>query len=177
MSLNEVEQKIEALWKEAEQTQSSLSRLIAEVQADTRLSEDGKKEEIAGLKEGHKNKLTALRDTEKQMVNDAILGLERRIDSRIGNSASDIIAFRDAQDRAERVENSEEAERLMKRAIVTEDKSLAHAVFRRALETGYKTTIKSFTDAYPDLSDVARDLSTLTKFRDSTFERAMRYAA
>jgi len=176
MSVVEVDKKIESLWKEAESMQASLSRLIAEVHADTKLSEEGKQEEIDALTEGHRAKLTDMRDAEKQLVDTAILDLERKIDSRTGNTASDIIAFRDAQDRAERLESAEDAERLMKRAIVTEDDSLAHAVFRRSLEHGYRSPVDAFTKARPELAEVASDLSALTSFRNKSFERAVRYA-
>lgn len=175
MSLTYLDTQLDELRAEAKQLNDRFARTRAEIERDPNLSAEGKKIEIDQWRESTKASLNGLRDRELKLVDDKIGELERQLDAKVGHTSSDLIAFRDAQDRAEKLNNPEDAERVLARAIRTDDKSLAHAVFRRALDSRWGTVIKQFEQANPQLATVANDLNTLEQFRAPSIQRAMIY--
>ena len=176
MSVSIIEAQIDAVREEATRAQAHHNRSVKAVNSDSRLSDEGRREELAQWNASTKLTLQGLRAKEEQIVKNAIIDREKQIDAKMGNTASDLIAFRDAQDRAERIETVNEAQRIMERALRTDDTSLAHAIFRRSIEQGWKSPIEPFTKAKPDLAGVVKELAVLSTFRDSTFARTVAYS-
>jgi hypothetical protein len=175
MSLEYFERTVEQVRAEAENLRGNVDARRNEISQDRTLSDEGKQQALAEVTSNAKPKLKELRAREDKLIADKINELESRIDSKTGNTATDVIAFRDAQDRAERLEDPDEAERLIARAMRTGDTSLAHAVFRKAMDAGWPSVTRTFTSANPELTDVVRDLGQLTKFREQTFNRTIAY--
>lgn len=177
MALSYVETQIEAVRAEAKTAQDSLARSVNEIDRNTTLSDEGKKLEIAATKESFKARLSTLRAKEHTILREAITTREKTLDAKMGNTSTDLIAFRDAQDRAERIDSADEAERIITRALRTDDRSLAHAIFRRSLENNWRAPINAFTQQNPDLADAANELNQLARFSENSFQRALAYAA
>jgi len=176
MSIAQVDSQLDAIRAEAKQVQESHSRTIKEINGDRSLSDEGKQTETAQWKAATKERIDALRNKELAVVDAAIVDRERLIDSKMGNTASDIIAFRDAQDRADRIENADEAQRVLERALRTSDASLAGAVFRRSLSAGWKAPVETLTTARPELAEAVKDLRTFADFRDNKMARTLFYS-
>jgi len=174
-TLQAFDDKVEGIRDRAKRVQKLLTDRIAEIESDPNLSDEGKKSATSEAKLLSKDELTRLRAEEESAVNEALDQLERRIEGQVGYSSTDIITFRDAQDRAERLKTSDEAERVLVRAIRSNDRTLAHAVFRRALEANWPTLVKIFADHNPSAAEAAQDMRTLTRFRDRSMERSVIY--
>ena len=176
MSIAYVDGQIDQVRAEASQVQSAHGKDIERINADATLSTEGKRVRLEESKEQVANRLQALKAKEMQLVDDEISRLERLLDAKAGTTSSDIIAFRDAQDRAERISDWNEANRILERAERTGDKTLAHAVFRRALDSGWTSTTQAFAKANPDLAEAAKDLTTWKRFREPDMNRALAYS-
>jgi hypothetical protein len=175
MSLTYADQQIDAIRAEAEQVQRTYSNQTKEVKANTTLSEEGKKLQLDAAYDSARTRARALLDKENSIVDAKITELETAIDSKSGNTSSDVIAFRDAQDRAERLDSSDDADKMLERAIRTGDRSLAHAIFRRALEANWSSTVQIFEKENPNLTDVVKDLRIMQNFKRRSMERTMQY--
>ena len=178
MALELVTQSIESVRGEAEATQARFTKRHADIDADPSLSEEGKRAAHSDNADQFRPLLKSLRAKEVAIITDAIARCETRIESAAGHTSGEIIAFRDAQDRADRLEDAEDADRLLQRALRQGDTSLAHAIFRVALERGYTTAANTFTANSPDMSDVVKELRTLTEMRDGfevNWERTVHY--
>ncbi|KEP72893.1 hypothetical protein HR12_23490 [Microbacterium sp. SUBG005] len=64
---------------------------------------------------------------------------------------------------------------MLKRALRNNDTSLAHAVFRRAIDAGWTTVTDAFIAEKPELSDVVRDLHNLKEIKQNSLVRTMNY--
>ena len=64
----------------------------------------------------------------------------------------------------------------MARAIRTGDRSLAHAIYRRALDAHWTTVAGMFTKENPTLAEVGRDLQTIKTALEDSLARTMYYA-
>ena len=176
MSITYVDGQIDQVRAEASQVQVEHGRIIAGINADPALSPEGKQLRLTEINDSIKTNLESLKAREMKLVENEITRLERLLDAKAGNTSSDIIAFRDAQDRAERIENADEANRIIERAERTGDKTLAHAVFRYALENNWSTTTKAYAKANPELAEAANDLSIWKRFQKPDMNRALAYS-
>ncbi|MET3510815.1 hypothetical protein [Plantibacter flavus] len=162
--------------KEATAMQNRYSAEAARISKDGNISDTYRSELLAQNTASAKEALKVLRDKEKALVEDRAKDLERILDSKVGRTSTDIIAFRDAQDRAEKIADADEAERIIGRALRSGDDSLAYAVFRRALDSRYANAINLFAAEKPSAADAAKDLIDVRDEQESTMERAMHYA-
>lgn len=176
MTLTLLEDKIERLRDDASNTQRRLAARMKEIDADTSLSESGKTGLRDHARREAKERLSSLRSQENSLIDDEITTLRVRIESRAGSSSSDIIAFRDAQDRADRLEKAADALPMLERAIRQRDTSLASAIFRRAIDSGWAAVVRVYTDAHPESADLAQDLNTLIHAKENSLARTMHYA-
>jgi hypothetical protein len=176
MSIAYVDGKLEEVRAEAKSAQNQYTATIETINGDRSLSEEGRQAEIAQWRAATKEKVDACRAKELTIVNAAIADREKQIDSKMGNTSSDIIAFRDAQDRAERIESADDAQRVLERALRNDDSSLAGAVFRRSLEAGWQAPIDTLTRVKPEIAEAVNDLSSFTKFRDNSWARTVFYS-
>lgn len=175
MSLASLERQIEDIRAQAEAARNSYQSRTGEIDRDPTLSEEGRRLAREQATSSIGPRLKELRAKEDALINAEINSLELQLDSKTGNTVNDIIAFRDAQDRAERIDDPNEAERILTRAMRQGDTSLAHAIFRRGLDSGWPTVVATFTNEHPELETAARDLKQLYRFRENTFARTIQY--
>ena len=175
MPLDVLNSQVDTIRAEAARTQHTYSEQAKSVDSDSSLSNEGKAVQKRQINEAAKASLSRLRQKETEAINMKVRDLERVLDSKVGSTASDIIAFRDAQDRAERFENPEDATKALKRAIRTDDKVLAHAIFRRGIESNWRSVLAAFGNAYPDKQDLVGELAYLREAQTNTFGRGMHY--
>jgi len=178
MAFEFLRSEIEALRKQADDARRGLEHTLRAIDGDERLTpaarEDDKRNATAQTREICKSLL----QQEKQLIATRKDELSRRLDSSTGTTSADVIAFRDAQDRADRIEDRETAERILARAIRSGDTSLSHAIFQKALDSSWDGIVNQFSEAHPDSAQVAQDLSTLNaELTDgqSVFARTVAY--
>ena len=175
MPLDILNSQVDSIRSEAASALDSHSRQIKAIETDVSLSAEGKTERKRAVNESAKESMRRLRQKENDAINMKVRDLERVLDSKVGNTASDIIAFRDAQDRAERFENADDAVKALERAIRTDDTVLAHAIFRRGIDSNWRSVLASFGNSYPDKKDLVGELAYLREAQTNTFGRGMHY--
>ncbi|MGV0740327.1 hypothetical protein ABQF35_28610 [Mycobacterium syngnathidarum] len=165
MSLDKLESQIEDLRAQAERIQSRWARTSASITNDNTLTDIGKKQKLDAEREQVSAKLSDLRKQEseliaakKQSIEKALFGLGI-VDS---CDTSKILSYRDAQDRAARLEFSAQAEELLASAMLSDDKILATAVLAKALASEWRSVIAQYLKHNPRAAD---DLNDLTKLQ------------
>jgi hypothetical protein len=175
--LHRIAGEVMSLRKQADNSRSGTSSEIDRVKHDPTLSEEGKTLELDQIKERERPALKNLRDQEVALLESEARELDRRLDGIIGYAPSDLVAYRDAQDRAEALTDGDHAKRVMARALRSEDRTLAHAVYRRALEAGWNEPLADFKEKYPEAAGVANDLRAIRNLIDEGgFQRAVAYS-
>ena len=176
MSLKYLDEQIEAVRARATAGQTSAERERQEIERNPNLTAEGKKVEITQLNEYVKTSMAALRAEEGKLADDKRAELERTVLGTVGTDPAAVISYRDAQDRAEKIEGSEEAERIMSRALTSGDKTLAIAIAHIALEKRYSKAYKLFASSNPAIAEAADDLANLNRyFQEGGMQRAMIY--
>ncbi|WP_168429354.1 hypothetical protein [Microbacterium sp. K24] len=173
--LVDVAGQIKALREQSTASSNHHIRTVDAINNDPTLSDQGKKERITALETERSNERSAMIAQEKAIINNKITALERRLDGYVGYSESNIIAFRDAQDRAEAVDDADRAASLMARAIRNNDRTLAHALYRRAVEHNWTEARNAFAADNPAVAGLVRDVHKLQTLRDTPFNRAVAY--
>ncbi|MBA8847404.1 hypothetical protein [Microcella alkalica] len=169
MALTDIDKQLDALRNQAQKHRDNVWTLLNAVRANALLSVEGQDDQIRGDREKAIAAIKALRAQEEKIVDERILSLERRVFGEV-SSSSDVIAIRDAADRAEQLESDAEALRLFERAKVTRDEGLATAVVRRAVAMRFLGTLEAFEKSDPSKAEALRDLTALTAFRDTPFD-------
>lgn len=166
MSLESFETSVEMVRSEAQEVSKQYGSLLAGIDGNTKLSAEGKAEEKEALYAEFRPRMDELRDREKAHIDLAISNRLVAIEAPTGGlSTSEMPSFRDAQDRAERVESKEEALALIERALRHGDKHLAHALLRIAVDKGYSNVIDAFEKAKPGMKETIDELTQLKRFR------------
>lgn len=173
--LVDVAGQIKQLRDKAASSSRELGKAIEAINSDPTLSAQGRKERITELTNNRDAKRSEWIAEEKQIINNKINALERRLDGYVGYSESNIIAFRDAQDRAEAVEDEDRAAALMARAIRSNDRTLAHALYRRAVENNWTEARNAFAADNPAVAGLVRDVRKLHAVLEATFNRTVAY--
>lgn len=172
----ELEAEVHGLRAQAAEIQKDYGRQQKNIESDGNLSDAGKTAELAEAKAQAKAEAGQLRDKEVALVKDRIRSLQTKLDAKIGYGATDIIAFRDAQDRAERVADKDVAARLMGQALRSNDRTMAHALFRKASENGWSEAVKQFATENPGSAAAAEEIESLEKVLTSGgFQRTLSY--
>lgn len=173
--LTEVAGKIKELRDNAKRASTRYSAELREIQQDPHLNEQGRTERTAEAEAAHKAQRQTGINTENEIIDKKIADLERRLDGFVGYASSDIIAYRDAQDRAEAVTDADRALKLMERAIRSNDRTLAHALFRTAVENRWTEAQQAFTRENPTVAGLVNDVQKLRALRNQ-FGRGLAYA-
>lgn len=173
--LLEVATQIKAIRDTAATGSREHSRAIDAINNDPGLSDQGRKDRIAELEQNRRAQRRAWMEQEKEIITRKISALERRLDGFVGYSESNIIAFRDAQDRADAIKDAAQAAKVMERALRTNDRTLSHAVYRKAVENGWTEARRAFAKENPTVASLVHDVARLQKLRDESFNRAVAY--
>ena len=173
--LVEVATQIKTLREQGKQASRNHSRQVDAITNDPGLSDIGRSERIAELEQARRAERRSLMVKEKEIVENKIAALERRLDGFVGYSETNIIAFRDAQDRADAIQNAAQAAKVMDRALRTNDRTLSHAVFRKASENGWTDAARAFAKENPTVAGLVQDVARLRNLRDESFNRTVAY--
>ncbi|MFL1999503.1 hypothetical protein [Microbacterium sp. A1-JK] len=176
MSLDIFEREVDRVRADVATAHRAHANTTADIDADANLSPEGKTAAKKKAEETYLPKLAELREQEKKLIKDAISRRRAEIESPAGATPDSIIAFRDAQDRAERIKDADEANRVLERSLRQNDTSLAHAIFRVGVERRYQNVISTFTAEKPEVRTAVDEIATLERFRDDFLERTLAYA-
>ena len=114
---------------------------------------DRTRDQLRGLRK----KETELIDAKKQTLEKQLFGLSTVTSSDPGQ----VLLYRDAQDRAARLTQSDEAAQVFAAALRSDDKILAAAVLGRALDAGWNSIIDEYVNHNPSAGEDLRDLAEL----------------
>lgn len=169
MALTYLNSKLDGFREQAGKAWGEHKSFAESVKADPTLSAEGKQLHINESLTRTRAKLKALEQQERDEIATKLRSAEAAINRTPGYSSTDIISFRDAQDRAERIENQGEGDRVMQRAIASNDTVLAVAVMRRAVESGWTTVYDQFTAAHPSIAEHVEDTAAITQYEASVY--------
>ncbi|WP_435594648.1 hypothetical protein [Tsukamurella tyrosinosolvens] len=176
MSLEYVEEQIESIRAQAARMSADYSYTQEQVASDPNLSEIGKREQLAPLHEELTGKLAALRQQEKAVVKSKRESLERSIfglPAGITNDPARLIGFRDAQDRAARLDNAEDAQAAYESAVLSDDTVLARAILARSLNRGWDRVANDYLERNPQSRTELTDLKNLQRFEENSSMSAL----
>lgn len=111
--LVEVATRIKELRDSSKASAKEHSRAVQSINNDPGLSDQGKKERIDALESDRAAQRKTAIATEKEIIKNKISEIERRLDGYVGYTSDNIMAFRDAQDRAENITSPEKAATVM----------------------------------------------------------------
>ena len=174
-SFDDAAEKVFDLRRRAAQVQKEFEAREKEITGDEMLSDEGKRREGEENYRSAKAQLEGLKEQEMTALSVALKSMERRLDGYVGYGSADLIAFRDAHDRAESLTDPEAAGRMLGRALRSNDTTLAVALFQRALDQGWTSVTKQFAAENPDLAEVAQDVEKARNALKPNFNRAATY--
>lgn len=176
MSLAQLESQIDDLRAQADRIQSRWARTSDILTNDNTLTENGKRTKLESEHQQVSAKLSDLRKKETELITAKKQSLEKRLFglSSVTNDPSQIIAYRDAQDRAAKLTQSEDATDLFASAIRSDDATLAAAIVARALANGWGTIVAEYVVQHPSAAEDLRDLAKLQQY--DSFGAGLSYA-
>jgi hypothetical protein len=164
MSLAQLESQIDDLRKQAASIQSRWARTTDLLDADNNLTGTGKRAKLDSEHSQVSAKLSDLRKKEKELIAAKRRSLEKSLFGLSSMTSSDpgqIIAYRDAQDRAARLTQADEAGQAFAAAIRSDDKTLAAAILGRALESGWGSIVAEYIKQNPSAKEQLDDLAKI----------------
>ncbi|OSC32055.1 hypothetical protein B8W69_02865 [Mycobacterium vulneris] len=166
MSLAQLESQIDDLRKQAANIQSRWARTTDLLDADNNLSETGKRAKLDSEHAHFSAKLSDLRNKEKELIAAKRQSLEKFLFglTSVTSDPGQIIAYRDAQDRAARLTHADEAGQVFAAAIRSDDKTLAAAILGRALESGWSSIVAEYIKQNPSAKEQLDDLAKLREY-------------
>lgn len=169
MSLTHLNAKLDSIRAEASRVWKEHTEEAAFVRQNSDLTEQAKRQHIEDSRQRAKEELKRLEQSEYAEIEAKKRSADRAIHATAGHDSSDIISFRDAQDRAEQLEDASEANRVLERAIASGDTTLATAVMRRALSQGWQAIYEKFNAEYPRVAEHVEDLAQIARYEASTY--------
>lgn len=163
MSLEQLKSQIDDLRAEADRIQNRWARTSDRLGADDTLTDIGKQNALDAEHAGVNTRLRDLRKKETELITAKKQSLEKALFGLSSVTSSDpgqIIAYRDAQDRAARLTQSDDAAQVFAAATRSGDTILAAAVLAQALANGWSGIIAEYVKQHPaageDLDDLAK---------------------
>jgi hypothetical protein len=176
MSLAQLESQIDDLRKQAERIQGRWASVTDRLDADSTLTDSGKRAKLDDEHAQVSAKLSDLRRQEKELIAAKKASLEKRLFglSTLTSDPGQIIAYRDAQDRAARLTDANTAREVFASAIRSDDKTLAAAVLSRALDNGWNSIVADYIEQNRSASEQLDDLAKLQQY--DSFGASLSYA-
>lgn len=177
MSLDNLTSKVARIREQASRVQNGFQGEVDEIKRDTDLSEDGKRKQIKAAYDDAKEQLSALRAQEGELVDAKIESLQRSLFGLSAKSDSQILLYRDAQDRAARL-TEETAQEAFEQALMSDDKTLQTAIVARAVKELWAGGIlEAYTKKHPVAGEYLADLEHLERYaaRENAMHRGMHY--
>lgn len=145
--------------------------------ANGNLSRSGQDQAIDDVYNTAAHEIAALRAEETRHIHARLTTISRKLSGQITNDPASIIPFRDAQDRAEQITEEAEAERIITRAIRSDDHVLAKAIAMRALDETWMDTYDQFKTAYPQYDQAVQDYVDMRHVQDGLAHKLAASAA
>lgn len=181
MSLNYLDSQIEDLRTEAAGIIKRANGTRDSVNNDRTLSDTGKREKLDKERARIKTQLGDLKARERELISNKRESLERQLFGLSSTNSSDphqLIAYRDAQDRATKLPDSTAAAALLASANRSGDRTLAAAIAAHALalveprgalvSNGWRTVVNDYAEKYPSDGDSLVDLLSLRQREGGT---------
>ncbi|MGV3714347.1 hypothetical protein [Pseudolysinimonas sp.] len=167
MSLDQFTATITSLRDKASATHTAFSNRVTQIRNDPNLSPAGKQAAIRDLYDQHAPGLEQLAAEEKRTVAGKQNELRRAVFGLAPTDSNEIMKFRDAQDRADTIEDERTAQTVLERAILSSDTTLAAAVLERAQSLAWGDVVATYSAAYPDKATYLGELEEINSFADN----------
>lgn len=141
---------------------------IKAISESTELTVEAKQRHIAERHAANEKRLNEIRNREDTAREDRISELRLRLVKRRPTDSSDDISWRDAADRAERLETEPQAISVLRQAIDNIDKPLMRSVLRAGYDNGWADVINTYTAANRGDYEDAEELWSLTRPRTTS---------
>ncbi|UXA14083.1 hypothetical protein KXD97_10045 [Mycobacterium sp. SMC-8] len=177
MSLANLESQIEDLRAQAASIQKRSARTSDILANDPTLSAVGRQAKRDAERDRMRDQLRDLRKKETELIDAKRQTLEKRLFGLSGVTSSDpgqVLLYRDAQDRAARLTQSDEAAQVYAAAVRSDDKILAAAIVARALDAGWNNIVNEYATQNPTAGEDLKDLAKLRQYK--SFEATIAYA-
>lgn len=167
MSLTQLNENVDQIRAQATAAWNEYKRFEASVNGNQHFSAEGKKAQIQEALQETRRVLKGFEQKEVAEFEKKRRAAEEALNRTSGSASQDIISFRDAQDRAERLENDRDADRVMTRALASKDTTLATAVMRHAVANGWTDVYDRYAAEYPSTAEHIADLATINRYENS----------
>lgn len=177
MSLTQLESQIDDLRAQAVSIQKRSARTSDSIANDATLSEVGRQAKRDAERDRMRNQLRDLRKKETELIDAKKQTLEKRLFGLSGVTSTDpgqVLLYRDAQDRARRLNHSDEAAQVFAAALRSDDKILSTAIVARALESRWTSIINEYVAQNPTAGEDLTDLAKLQQY--DSFGATIAYA-
>lgn len=167
MSLDKLETRIEEIRAQAENVQKRWARTRDSITKDNTLTDIGKQQKLDAERENVSAKLSALRAQETELIAAEKISLEKSLFGLgpVDSTYTDkIMSYRDAQDRAGRLDRAADADELLASAMRSDDKILARAVLAKALANEWRNVINKYVEQHPRSAEDLEDLAALRAY-------------
>lgn len=178
MALDILSARIDSDRTQAATLNASFNATVERIRANPTLSPEGKRRQIASAYLDTTAAIQKLQADEKANIEAKRVELNRNVFGTQDTDPSSIIAFRDAQDRADRLTTADEAQRLLDRSMLNGDDTLASAILERALGEAWRNVVDEYTAKNPDRASQLADLSSINNYgsRANVFNTYVAYA-
>ena len=156
--------------RDAEKIREARDRAVETVERNTELNELAKKQRLDQARDTAKEHMSRLKQEYLDSRNAAIEGTRSYLFGSAPSGSKDpakLMAFRDARDRAARLEDSHAAEHALRQALEVGDSEQAEAIVSHAYEKGWGNVWR----AHPDLAAGVDRLARLRHDRPNTMFR------
>ncbi|MGF6833999.1 hypothetical protein QF015_002174 [Paenarthrobacter sp. TE4293] len=137
--------------QQAATVQEGLRQQLAYIRADKRLTDTGRRQQIAAVYLQAKNQLTALKNDESKKRTDQVNYLRRLLFGSAGTSdAQTAISYRDAQERVGvlGLEDQDKAAKLLDQAQLSGDDVMVKAIIQRALDLQWVDVANKYIETH-----------------------------
>ncbi|BBZ25418.1 hypothetical protein [Mycolicibacter hiberniae] len=177
MSLAQLESQIADLRAQAASIQKRSARASDSLATDASLSDVGRQAKRDAERDRTRDQLRDLRKKETELIDAMKQKLEKRLFGLSSVTSSDpgqVLLYRDSQDRAARLTQSDEAAKAFAAALRSDDKILAAAVLGRALDAGWTSIVNEYVKHNPSAGEDLNDFAQLRRYQ--SFEATIAYA-
>jgi hypothetical protein len=131
----------------AEKIREKVHRDLEKLEQDDSLSDLGRRDRRDQLRQQAREQMQNLRVGYEQRRRELDLQVRQAAFGAAPTSAAGVTAFRDAVDRAARLERREDTQRAMQQALATGDSELARAIAAHAHDHGWADIVRAWGDA------------------------------
>lgn len=177
MSLAQLESQIKDLRAQAASIHKRSARTTDSITGDRTLSEVGRQAKLDAERDRVRDQTSELRKKETGLIHAKKEALQKRLFGLSSVTSSDpgqVLLYRDAQDRAGRLTQGDEAAQAFAAALRSDDKILAAAIVSRALEAGWRSIVNEYAAQNPTAGEDLKDLAKLGQYQ--SFEATLAYA-